>query len=112
MMNLTPGQTASITLAPRTAFGSAGHPPFVPPSVFIVFTVSSFTVTKGVAESEAVGPMAFLPPSGVSAARQGGGSNTGNRRDSRIILDSPVAAAGSSSTSSAAAAEGTEGDGK
>lgn len=87
------------------AFGSAGHPPFVPPSVFIVFIVSSFTVAKGVAESEAIGPMAFLPPSGVTAARQGaaGGSN-GNRRDSRIVLDT--------SHATTTAAEGTEGDGK
>jgi FKBP-type peptidyl-prolyl cis-trans isomerase len=112
LMSLTPGQTASITLAPRTAFGSAGHPPFVPPSVFIVFTVSNYTVTKGVPESEAVGPMAFLPPCGVSAARQGGALNgSGNRRDSRIVLDSqPVTAA--AGTATAEAVEGTEGDGK
>lgn len=93
LCRLRAGDSATVTCNPSMAYGEAGNPPMVPPSVYIVYKleVLSAVASDG---SGASGPAELLA-SGISSAHhpRGGGISSSDRRGSKVTLENPAAKA-------------------
>ncbi len=87
-------QSATVTCAPKMAYGAAGFPPLVPPNSFVVFNVKILSVADAPrTEFPAQGPPELLT-SGVSSSR--GVPAKPVRRESTKLVAVPAGSEGSS----------------